>query len=112
MQKNPVTVNNGYFTVCQNSFAAGAHTNHCTRNLTEIAGTGYEDIDPLDPEHVPIGGATGWLSTNAPVSPGEMITLRFIVFDEGDAILDSAVLIDSFVWGTQTLTQPSTTVIQ
>ena len=60
----------------------------CTGSA-ELTGTGYEGAT---------GGGTGWLTTTAPVTPGETITLRFIVWDEGDHIYDSATLIDNFRW--------------
>ena len=49
----------------------------------------------------PAGGknaATGWLLTSAPALNGTIITLRFAIWDSGDAILDSLVLIDNFQW--------------
>ena len=54
------------------------------------------------------GGSTGWLKSTAPVKPGETIVLRFIVLDEGDSYLDSAVLIDNIVWGVTAVTAPVT----
>ncbi len=36
------------------------------------------------------------------------MTLHFIIFDEGDHILDSAALIDNFRWGTSVVTTPTT----
>jgi hypothetical protein len=77
---NPVTVNNGFFSLTQPN---------------QLTGTGMEKIDFSGK---PTGGATGWLTTTAPVTPGETFTLRFIVFDEGDGIYDSQVLIDHFSW--------------
>ena len=44
------------------------------------------------------GGATGWLNTTAPVAPGEVITLQFIIWDTGDVNWDSSVLLDHFTW--------------
>lgn len=44
------------------------------------------------------GGATGWLSSQAPVQPGEAFTLELMIWDTGDGILDSSVLIDNFSW--------------
>ena len=44
------------------------------------------------------GGTTGWLTTTSPATPGEMIDLTFSIFDEGDHILDSMVIIDYFRW--------------
>ena len=99
-QKNPITVNNGFFTVCTERRDQAADEALHARRSTDIAGTGYEDVGsgiPI-PAGMP-GGSTGWLTTTAPVTPGEDVTLHFIIFDEGDRILDSAVLIDNFQWG-------------
>ena len=74
-----ISINSAFFTVCKG----------CKYGDAQLAGTGYEGG---------IGGGTGWLKTTAPVTPGETITLSFIVFDEGDHILDSVVLIDDFQW--------------
>jgi len=107
MNKNPITVNNGLFTVCQNW--TQPYTMGCMHPVSDIAGTGYEDIamGGLSP-NVPIGGSTGWLTTAAPVTHGEDITLHFIIFDEGDHIYDSAVLIDNFQWSVTAATAPTT----
>ncbi|HZS42144.1 MAG TPA: choice-of-anchor L domain-containing protein [Polyangia bacterium] len=133
--KNPITVNNGLFTVCQNGTMT--YDMNCKQPVTMLAGTGYEDPasmssknppptcnddymssctqNPLMPggdtsggNSVPIGGSTGWLTTTAPVTPGEDVTLHFIIFDEGDHIYDSAVTIDNFQWGTTVIMTPST----
>ncbi len=101
MMKNPVTVNNGFFSVCKNS-AGNAHTQNCTKPVSQIAETGYGDNEQ--------GGSTGWLQTTAPVTPGEEFVLHFIIFDEGDGILDSAALIDNFQWSLNGSTGPSTTI--
>jgi hypothetical protein len=77
----PVTINIGFFDVC----SPGQGPN-CTGNA-ELAGTGFE-----------VYGGTGWLHTIAPVKPGETITITFHLFDEGDRIYDSTVLIDNFQW--------------
>ncbi len=77
---NAVTVNNGFFSLIAPN---------------QLTGTGMEKIDFMGKV---TGGATGWLTTTAPVTPGETFTLRFIVFDEGDGIYDSQVLIDHFQW--------------
>lgn len=42
------------------------------------------------------------------VMPGEIISLRFVLFDEGDYILDSSVLIDNFRWQLRQVSAPST----
>ncbi len=107
MQKNPVTINNGFFAVCTND-KSKPETQHCQHPVSDIKGTGFEDSP--GPEQIP-GGSTGWLTTTSPVAPGENVTLHFILFDEGDHILDSAVLLDNFRWGTSVVTVPSTTPI-
>jgi len=86
---NCISINNGFFSVCQG----------CSQGATQLAGTGYDNG---------IGGGTGWLTTTAPVTPGETITLRFIIFDEGDHIYDSAVLIDNFRWDIKGTISPCT----
>ena len=53
-------------------------------------------------------GGTNWLKTTAPVDPGETVTVSFIIFDEGDGILDSAVNIDNFRWGSASIGSPVT----
>jgi hypothetical protein len=108
MQHNPVTVNAGFFTVCQNYSLP--QTMHCTQPVSQLDGTGYEDPD--DPStggvNAPVGGSTGWLTTTAPVPPGKEITLRFVIFDEGDHIFDSAVIVDNFKWSVQGVSGPTT----
>ncbi|MBV1856822.1 MAG: choice-of-anchor L domain-containing protein [Nannocystaceae bacterium] len=41
---------------------------------------------------------TKWLTTKAPVVPGETIDLVFAIFDLTDATFDSMVLLDGFEW--------------
>ncbi len=77
----PVTINVGFFDVC-----APSNGTNCT-GATELTGTGFESY-----------GGTGWLHSIAPVTPGETITLTFHLFDEGDDIYDSTVLLDNFQW--------------
>ena len=95
---NPVSVNIGFFTVCDQQPSYPTETANCM-NGSDLLGTGYEGT---------IGGGTGWLTTTAPVEPGEHIRLRFIVFDEGDHILDSAVLLDNFRWEAVAVDAPVT----
>ncbi len=101
---NPITVNNGFFTVCTND-TSKPQTQHCTIGVSAIMGTGYERNDGGGR---PIGGSTGWLQTTAPCTPGEEITLHFLIFDEGDHIYDSSVLLDDFRWSTTAIMGPTT----
>ncbi len=68
-----ITVNNDFFT-------PGAQ---------DLSGTGYEGSD---------ASSTPWLTTRAPVEPGSQIEIIFSIHDEGDGVLDSAVVIDNFRW--------------
>ncbi len=103
---NPVTVNVAFFDVCDTAdICNGQQQNVCSRNANELQGTGYEQNDQ---NGLRIGGGTGWLTTTAPVTPGETATLRFILFDEGDHLFDSAVLIDNFQWQLEPASGPST----
>jgi hypothetical protein len=111
----PVTINNGFFDVCDSYSGPNASgqmvSNTCTKGSAALAKTGYDqlDMDFLSPTYMKkVGGGTGWLKTTAPVKPGETITLRFIVLDEGDDQYDSAVLIDNFQWQATAVQAPVT----
>jgi hypothetical protein len=94
---NPITVNVAFFDVCKDALICdGAKQNVCAKPIAGLNGTGYELPDWNGDS---LGGGTGWLTTTAPVPRGETITLRFIIFDEGDHVYDSAVLLDNFQWG-------------
>jgi len=86
-QGSRVSINVGYFDVCALSYGAPC------KGQDELVGTGFETNDLDD------GGGTGWLTATTPVTPGEHITLTFMLFDEGDHVLDSLVLLDNFRWG-------------
>ena len=44
------------------------------------------------------GGATAWLTTQAPVKGGEIFNLDFYIWDTGDLRFDSSVILDNFQW--------------
>ncbi|MBU1218852.1 putative metal-binding motif-containing protein, partial [Myxococcota bacterium] len=79
----PMTINNGYFESPQ---------------VLNLTGTPY----------LTGGSSTGWLTTTAPCTPGETLTIDFWVHDEGDHVLDTAVLIDNFQWHINTVDGPVT----
>lgn len=85
-QGNPVSVNNGFLEVCQPGNHGGKNF-PCPLGTAELTSTGFEDH-----------AATGWLQTTTSVVPGEELTIRFAIWDMGDEILDSTVLIDNFQW--------------
>jgi hypothetical protein len=66
-------------------------------NLPEFAGTCMR-------QHA----ATKWLTTTAPVVPGEEIIVVFAIFDLSDSILDSYVLLDNWQWGCEGTDKPET----
>jgi hypothetical protein len=80
---NPVSVNNGFFEVC-----TPKGCNACPGGTGELNGTGL----------ISTGGGTAWLTTQASVVPGEIITLEFMIFDVSDDWLDSISILDNFAW--------------
>jgi hypothetical protein len=89
-QVNPVSVNNGFLEVCSPYTYTYGNTSRefaCALGTTELGGTGFEGH-----------AATGWLSTQSNVVPGEELTVRFAVWDAGDHVLDTTVLVDRFQW--------------
>jgi hypothetical protein len=91
-QGNPVSVNNGFLEVCPAQNAGGKDF-PCPQGTAMLQNTGFDEILNNGPH-----AATGWLVTTAPVEPGSDITVRFAIWDAGDHILDSTVLIDHFTW--------------
>jgi hypothetical protein len=105
---HPVSVNMGFFDVCDPTspqrFASHCISGggtcpaipspYCPLGVGDLAGTGF------DVWHTGVGpaGATRWLKTQAPVQPGSVITLRFAIWDAGNSEFDSTVLVDNFQW--------------
>lgn len=61
---------------------------------TKIGGIDLDELQQQDTEHA----ATSWLETKVGVVPGETIILRFAIWDMGDSLLDSTILLDNFRW--------------
>lgn len=108
---NPVSVNNGFFDRCTPSVQTGCapgskkSTSTCPGGAAELAGTGFgasgkwcSIYDGGASTTSTNGGATGWLTSQAPVQGGETFTLELMIWDTGDAVLDSSVLVDNFTW--------------
>jgi hypothetical protein len=112
-KKNPVSVNNGFFDRCTANAvigcrAASPSTSACPAGAEELAGTGFGILGTYCPGggQTVSGGATGWLSSQAPVKAGETFTLELMIWDTGDGDLDSSVLLDNFQWiGGEVITQ-------
>ena len=92
--------------------AGSGYSHTCTGALSLLTSTSYEipycctGLTDGNGNHG--SGATDWLTTTAPISAGETFTLSFIVFDEQDGILDSAVNLDSFRWTSTPVSSPVT----
>jgi hypothetical protein len=82
---NPISVNAAFFQVCSG----------CALGEDQMIGTGF-DAWACNIQNE--SGATGWLQTQAPVVGGQEFTLRFAIWDSGDEVLDSSVLVDNFRW--------------
>ena len=83
---NPISLNAGFLDYRDDA-----------NNLPEFAGTCMR-------QHA----GTKWLTTTAPVVPGDNIEVVFAIFDLSDSILDSYVFLDNFQWGCEGPDKPST----
>jgi len=87
----PISINVAFFTICNGQ--------GCTEPGSKLEGTGYgKFVKKQGGIDVLVGGATGWLTTTVPVVPNETFTLRLVIYDEGDHIYDSDVLLNNFRW--------------
>jgi hypothetical protein len=111
-QGTPGSVNLNFFDRCvagQTGCAGGLPGfNFCSGGKAELAGTGYDGVDAPCGTNSSIGGGTGWMTTEAPVMPGETITVQFMVWDSSDPIYDSSAILDYFRWQQASLGNPST----
>lgn len=70
-------------------------------STAQLAGTGFELDASACGFNGDIGGGTGWLQMTGNVTPGEVMTLRFAIWDTSDAAWDSLVLLDDFQWSVE-----------
>ena len=89
---NLVSVDNAFFDVCFPT--PGAPPGSCPGGTLDLLGSGYGGPG----NSVSDGAATEWLTSDAPVVPGETIELDFVVWDAMDHQGDSLALIDKFRW--------------
>ncbi|MGH7286128.1 MAG: choice-of-anchor L domain-containing protein [Polyangiaceae bacterium] len=109
-KNNPVSVNNGFFDRCTAGADLGCSGNTlpdksvCAGGESELKGTGFYDFAGDYGScnggvgTTSSGGATGWLTSQAPVKGGETITLDFMIWNTGDEAYDSSVLLDNLTW--------------
>ncbi len=86
----PINVSGAFMQVCSG----------CALGVAGLQGTGFES-----------DGATGWLTSHANVPPGEVVRLRFAIWDTADSVLDSLVLIDNVRWSPNAAPGTSTTPV-
>lgn len=105
---NTISVNAGFLQVCHAQDASNGVHFDCPLGPGQLEGTGFER--DFFNEATINSAATGWLQTTTPLeSPGAKITVDFAIWDSGDGVLDSTVLIDNFQFGldeTATVTEP------
>ncbi len=82
--------------------------NFCAGGPGDLAGTGFDTPDFECGVNTSIGGGTGWMTTTAPVVPGEIMVIEFMVWDSSDGIYDSAAIFDYFRWQQASVATPST----
>ena len=81
---------------CVDALRCDPESNLCSTDIGACP-DGFEDLAAFT-EIVSEAGGTSWLTTTAPVVPGETITLDFHIWDTGDSAYDSLVILDSFKW--------------
>ncbi len=101
---NPISVNNALLQVCNPPQTAGGIYFACPLGDSELQGTGFEGH-----------AGTGWLQTTINLDPSAtdngIITLLFGVWDSGDGVLDSTVVIDNWQWSAEPATGSVTTPV-
>jgi len=109
---NAINVNSDFFGACTPGVQTGCMggttaTSTCSDGPGELAGTGFAAVSPTPLIYCgskttgkasTSGGATSWLTSQAPVQPGEVITIEFLIWDTGDNSYDSSVILDNFTW--------------
>ncbi|MCW5832905.1 MAG: choice-of-anchor L domain-containing protein [Labilithrix sp.] len=104
--QRPLSVNSAFFDRCTVGTQTGCkgqppifQTSTCGGDLSELEETGfYAPGLYCNGQLSTGGGATGWLTTQAAVTPGEVMSLELLIWDTGDPKFDSTVLVDRFVW--------------
>jgi hypothetical protein len=100
---NPIGVNSAFMQACVPQVAAGKAFG-CALGTELLVGNGF-GASPAEPRG---HAATGWLETTASVEPGEEIELRWVIWDGGDHLRTSTVLVDALRWDAKPSTAPLT----
>jgi len=104
-QRWPIGINiakgTSLFSVCQSKSAnpgcwdKDVSVASCSLGDKQLSGTGFEKKPS---SNCLIGGGTYWLTTAGNVVPGQIVELRIAIWDVGDNVFDSLVLLDGFKW--------------
>jgi hypothetical protein len=99
---NLVSAAPGLFTQCDNGETGCAlgplgNYNGCTTEAGLLA-TGFDADAAACAANDDVGGGTGWLNMSGNVTPGEVMEIRFVIWDTGDSAWDSVVLLDNWQW--------------
>lgn len=106
---NPISVNSDVITTCRplgcsTDGTCGGERDCVGGFCSGVRGTcpdGAGDLAAYETSSSE-AGATSWLRSTAPVAGGEVVTVAFHIWDSGDAIMDSTVLLDGFRWLSET----------
>lgn len=91
---NTISVNAGFLKVCHPQTASDGKFYDCLDGPGDLDGTGFDTTDGGIANN---SAATNWLTTKAPIAdPSQPLTIQFAIWDAGDGVLDSTVLIDNF----------------
>lgn len=84
---------------CQGELNPWQHS--CASGASALGGTGFDADDAFNScngNGFPVGGGTGWLEMSGNVEPGEVMDIRFAVWDAGGHLFDALVLLDDWRW--------------
>ena len=85
---------------CLRAIAGKCPAGHGPCTVTALWPTQFQNNSPPELAETGFGsdGATGWFQIKGSAEPLELLELSFAVFDMGDTILDTYVLVDNFQW--------------
>ncbi len=66
----------------------------CSLGAGQLVNTGWGANSTACPD----GGGSFWLTTSGNVIPGDVVTLRIVIWDVGDTNYDSMAVLDGFKW--------------
>ena len=78
------------------NLVVGSEVTYDLEGPLDLAGTGFE-----------LGSSTGWIRVEVPVAPDSEAGMTFQLWDGGDGVRDSAVLLDAFEYRQESLSAPS-----